>query len=358
MKILFFCGAAEPGNDGVGDYSRQLCAELVRLGHAVQLVALCDFHIHSVATEKQKSGNVDITAHRIPADVTKKDVFEITQNIVTSFEPDWISLQFVPYSFNPKGLPFWLPTSLKKLKGKHQWHFMMHELWLGIDKEASIPHQFIGKLQQYIVKTTISRIHPAVVTTQSQLYQLMLKCHSIEASILPIFSNIPLTAIKEEQINYLQIVLFGTIHVGAPLHDFFDDIVKMKQSFSKPIKVVFIGLNGPELNNVLPVLDHYRIVYEVMGKQSEEVISQVLVNSEFGISTTPYFQTEKSGIFAAYKEHNLKSISVAREWTPRIALQLHPHIIKYEKNNLNLTPTVGNAFNLNAIANEFVKLIS
>ena len=42
MKILFFCGSAEPGKDGVGDYTRRLCGELLRIGHETQILSLFD----------------------------------------------------------------------------------------------------------------------------------------------------------------------------------------------------------------------------------------------------------------------------------------------------------------------------
>ena len=44
MNILFICGSAEPGKDGVGDYTRRLCGELLRTGHRTRILALCDNH--------------------------------------------------------------------------------------------------------------------------------------------------------------------------------------------------------------------------------------------------------------------------------------------------------------------------
>jgi hypothetical protein len=48
---------------------------------------------------------------------------------------------------------------------------------------------------------------------------------------------------------------------------------------------------------IASVLDKHAISYEVLGIQSENVISQVLIDSDYGISTTPYFQTKKSGVY-------------------------------------------------------------
>jgi hypothetical protein len=360
MKIIFFSGSAEPGNDGVGDYSRRLCGELVRLGHEAQILSLCDFHTTTYKVQNQVVEKTEVKVNRIPASLSYNDRLKISQDILNDFQPEWISLQFVPYSFNPKGLPFWLPSFLNNLKGNYKWHIMFHELWLGIDKESSFKHKCIGKFQELIIKKIIANLKPKLINTQNDLYRFILENHNIDSAILPICSNIPVKGIENGEKQYIQFVLFGTIHKGAPLKDFVEDLVKNKDKLLKPVKFILIGSNGPELSDLVPVLDKYKIAYDVLGRQSENVISQVLIDSDFGISTTPFFQTEKSGIYAAYKEHHLNSICVSRKWTPTKKFNSTCPIIKYEKSKLNLTP--GDAeikvYDLNFIANQFINSIS
>jgi hypothetical protein len=358
MKILFICGSVEPGKDGVGDYTRRMCGELIRIGHEVRIVSLCDYQANSFLSEYQEIECTNVGVNRIPQATSKKQRLRWTQHILNDFEPQWISLQYVPYSFNPKGFPFWLPSFLKKLKGSHKWHIMFHELWLGIDIESSFKHKWIGKVQQWIVKELIHNISPHFVTTQNKLYQFFLQSHNVNAAVLPICGNIPLTAIKTKENEFTQIVLFGTIHPGAIFNDFIDDIVRFKSALWKPIKFVFIGKNGSELSTYIAILESKGIPNEVLGIQPEIVISQVLIDSDFGISTTPYFQTEKSGVFAAYKEHQINTICVSREWTPTKGQYSIPNIIRYEKNNLKLDPMTVPIFDLSCLANQFIKSIS
>lgn len=358
MKILFILGSVEPGKDGVGDYTRRLCGELIRTGHEVKILSLCDHQATSFSGEYQEIEGTKVGVNRIPLTTSKNQRLKWTQDVLSDFEPQWISLQYVPYSFNPKGLPFWLPSFLKKIRGNHKWHIMFHEVWLGIDVESSFKHKCIGKVQQLIVKKIIHNIKPHFVNTQNKLYQYFLQLHNINADILPICGNIPLTAIKTKENKFTQIVLFGTIHQGALFKEFIEDLVSFKSKLSKPIKFVFVGKNGSELLNYINVLESKDIPYEVMGIQSETVISQVLIDSDFGISTTPYFQTEKSGVFAAYKEHQINTISVSREWTPKKGQYIIPNIIKYEKNNLKLNTMTTQVFDLNGLANQFIKSIS
>jgi hypothetical protein len=358
MNILFICGSAEPGHDGVGDYTRRFCGELIRKGHKVRILSLCDHQVSSLIADHQVVEEATVLVNRIPISTSNKHRFIWSQDVLNEFQPDWISLQFVPYSFNPKGLPFWLPLFLKKLKGNHKWHIMFHELWLGIDNESSFRHKCIGKLQQLIVKKIVQNTKPYLMTTQNKLYQFFLQAQNIGADILPICGNIPMTATKNESNEYTQFVLFGTIHPGAPFKDFVEDLVVNSNSFNKPIKFIFIGNNGSELTTLKTILENYNICYEVLGRQSEIIISKVLINSDFGISTTPYFQTEKSGVYAAYREHQISTICVSRKWTPTKGHYNIPQIIKYNKNNLNLISTNPDVFDLNCLVDKFINSMS
>jgi hypothetical protein len=358
MKILFICGSAEYGKDGVGDYTRRFCGELIRKGHEVQIVSLCDQQVSSCTTDYQVVGGTTVVVNRIPVSTSNNSRFIYLQDILNEFQPVWISLQFVPYSFNPKGLPFWLPSFLKKLKGNNKWHIMFHELWLGIDIESSFRHKCIGKLQEVIVERIVHEIKPSFITTQNKLYQFFLQTHNINAEVFPIFGNIPLSGMREVTRDFTQFVLFGTIHPGAPFKDFVDDLIIVSSTFSKPIKFVFIGKNGDELSSYITILENFSICHEVLGIQSEKIISQVLINSDFGISTTPYFQTEKSGVYAAYREHQISTICVARKWTPKKGQYNIPQIIKYEKSNLNLIPKDFEVFDLHCAAKQFINSIS
>lgn len=358
MKILFICGSIEPGKDGVGDYTRRLSGELIRMGHNVQILSLCDSQVTSFSREFQEIEGTKVEVNRIllAGSISQRLIW--TQDCINYFKPEWISLQYVPYSFNPKGLPFWLPSFLKKLKGNQKWHIMVHELWVGIDSESSFRHKCIGKLQQLILKKIIQTTKTHFVNTQNKLYQFFLQSDNIFADILPICGNIPVTAVKNEANKFTQIVLFGTIHPGAPFNDFIADLEGYKSKLNKAIKFVFIGNNGSELSNYIKVLENNNIKYEVMGIQTESIISQALIDSDYGISTTPYLQTEKSGVFAAYKEHQINTICVSRNWTPTKGQYEILNIIKYEKNNLNLISLDCIAFSLNSLANQFIKSIS
>ena len=359
MKILFLCGSAEPGKDGVGDYTRRLCGELIRRGHQAQILSLCDKHSDAFVSQIQIIEKTEVLVSRIPTKATYSQRLSYTQEIVQEFTPHWISLQFVPYSFNPKGLPFWLPSFLKNIKGEHKWHVMFHELWVGIEKGVSLKYECIGFLQKILIRLIEKRIKPNVIHTQSKIYKDYLRLIRIEANYLPLFGNIPVSAIKNSSSNQVVFVVFATIHDNAPFEDFIIDLKNFKELNFKDLKFIFIGRHGDELSTWSKVLDFHNIYYDLLGPNEADKISQVLMDANYGISTTPFKISDKSGVVAAMREHNLHIICVAKPWVDKKDTSISfDDIIQYRKgiNSLIQFSDVAN-YSLISSCSDFLKLI-
>lgn len=122
MKLLFLCGSLEAGKDGVGDYTRRLGVELVNQGHQVQLVALHD----NVTLESFEQIIVDsdlkIDVVRFSSLLTWRSRIDKLERLLNIFRPDWISLQYVPYSYQKKGIAYELAENLKSLSRGWKWH--------------------------------------------------------------------------------------------------------------------------------------------------------------------------------------------------------------------------------------------
>ncbi len=341
MKIIFICGSLGKGRDGVGDYSRRLAGELIRQGHDVSLLALRDKSTAVIKKEVQESEGIYIPVLRIPNDVKQKIRFAVCKQYVTDFNPEWLSLQYVSFSFQKKGLPFSLANQLFELGKGKKWHIMFHELWVGMDDEAPIKHKIWGSLQKYLARKIIKILKPTIVHTQSILYQYQLKKMGCKALHLPLFGNIQVienkvsTVDKDE--NSLDFIVFGTIHPQAPVNEFILELMTYGESNKSKIKLNFIGRCGDELNNWITVCEEHKVEVEVFGEQNSDAISNVLSNSDWGISTTPWRQIEKSGTVAAMLEHGLNVVCVARSWTPKedIPSNTIKGIVNYKINTLD-----------------------
>ncbi|QIL75338.1 glycosyltransferase family 4 protein [Hymenobacter sp. HDW8] len=117
MNIVFLCGALEPGRDGVGDYSRKLAGALVEKGHQVALAALKDGHVPAVTEGIQLSDEVEVPVLRVPASWPAAQRFSRAKEWIGRINPEWVSVQFVPYAFQAKGLPYAFAQDLKSLGG-------------------------------------------------------------------------------------------------------------------------------------------------------------------------------------------------------------------------------------------------
>jgi hypothetical protein len=320
MKILFLCGSAEPGKDGVGDYTRRLCGELNRTGHEAQIMSLCDKEATCFITEIQMIEETAVTVRRIPIASSIIQRLAWAQEILREEVPDWISLQYVPYSFDRKGVPFWLPDFLKKLRGAHQWQIMFHELWIGMDIHASFKSRFFGFLQQKIVLKVLKNLEGTVINTQTNLYQQKIENLGYAAKLLPLFSNISNSnlidalSVKENS-NEIRFALFGGIHFGAPVQLFIKALkLELKKRKLDLVKFIFIGNCGDAMEEWTSILDIEKIEYDVSGYCTDQEISKLLLSCDYGISTTPYLLVQKSGSIAALLEHKLPVLCVARKW--------------------------------------------
>jgi hypothetical protein len=326
MKFLFICGSLEPGRDGVGDYVQHLSVELIRQGHEVTAVAINDRHIKEEFKGEQVFSGQNINVFRLPSILPEKQRYLKTKACREELKPDWISLQFVPYSFHNKGLPYQL-NKLMKLIGKDQrWHIMFHELWLGFSINSPLKDRIIGFLQRKIISSFVRFLKPELITTSNLLYRKLLENNHITTMILPLFSNIPVAPKDEaytkgifdrlgldpaKRNEWLLFGIFGNIYPDSSLDNAIAEQLEIHGHSN--FKMAFVGvgnLNAYGMNEFkrLESLFGHRMKFIHLGVQSQDKISNVLQVLDYGISCTPSEHIGKSGVFATMKLHGLKVI--------------------------------------------------
>jgi hypothetical protein len=340
LKVVFLCGSLEPGKDGVGDYSMRLATEMIKLNFTVALIALNDQHINGKVFEtKQFENNLEIPQLRLPSEWSTGKRFEYAKDWISRFNPDWISLQFVIFSFHPKGLPFGLSKQLLLLARGKRWHIMFHELWLGMDINATRKNRLWGWLQKNIIKKVLVDIKPALIHTQSRFYQVQLTKMSFDAGYLPLFGNIPnqypdnsdksLSHINSS--NKIRLVHFATVHAGAPIDEFAKEVARYSNEMDIQISLTFIGRSGPEQNKWIESFESQNLFAESLGELAPASISELLSSSTMGISSTPIILAEKSGSIAAMLEHGLPVLCIAYPWLAPKGLNIEtlPGVFQY-----------------------------
>jgi hypothetical protein len=338
MKIVFLCGSLEPGCDGVGDYTRRLAGELTREGHTVSLLALYDNRISADFGEIQENEGTGIHILRIPVKISDLQRFSIAKSFIGSENPEWISLQFVLFAYHNKGLPFGLPRRLQDLGKGRKWHIMFHELWVGMHKGASLSLKIWGAMQQLLILGMIKKLAPKVIHTQTEVYCKLLNSFKVEASILSLFGNIPVKECSKEvrDPKKLTFVIFGSIHPNAPVEEFTSELAGFSEKNSLKVKLVLVGRNGHEKLRWKNAWKAKGFDVESYDPASVDLISRILQNADFGITTTSLALTAKSGSVAAMLEHKTPVICVSKEWKLRKKIEIVslPSVLEYKETQL------------------------
>ena len=360
MKIIFICGSVEQGRDGVGDYTRRLCATLYKLGYSAGIIAINDSSIAKPEAVTQKEDDINVEVYRLPSTLARKERYKLAQEWIEEKNPKWLSLQFVPYSFSEKGIPFSLASELKGLGKGRNWHIMFHELWIGMDDSSSIKEKIIGLLQRLIIKSMVFQLKPITIHTQTHIYKHHLKDLGYQSSLLPLFSNIPVyKEHKNSEKDDITFVIFGGIHANAPIKKFIKEASEYFSKIGKTISLITIGRNGKELDNWIHIWNSSGLSTKQMGEQSKEVISTTLSNADYGICTTPLVLSEKSGSVAAMHLHNLPVICVARNWNTGVQISKKEiSVMNYQEGNFhNMIVNANTIHKVDNSANKIAKLL-
>lgn len=336
MRIAFITAGLEPGRDGVGDYTRRLAGELIRLGHACTLLGLNDGQIPGPWSGQQEMEGTPVSAQRLPRNMPWSDRVTRARRCLMEFKPDWVSLQFVPFGFQPKGICFGLGRKLGTVNPGAPWHVMFHELWLGLEARSPVKLRAWGALQRWMVRELVAHLNPALVHTQAEPYRKALKQLEIEAALLPLFGNIPFVEGQgwsglleplvakatgtSRQRNELHLAgVFGAVHPEWDAGDAVNTVLPLVQRHGKRLILVFCGKNNltPEALARLRSGLGDRADIVVAGERTHLEISKILQTFDLGLATTPRQLIQKSGSVAAMLEHGLPVLVLRDDWQLR-----------------------------------------
>ena len=324
MKIIFICSSLEPRCDGVGDYVRRLAGELIRQGHDAAAVAINDHQLKEPLKGTQTSGEVDLQILRLPAQMDSSERFRRASEWIGDLNPDWLSLQFVPFSFNQKGLTFGLGKKLKELGNQRNWHIMFHELWVVTDYTASFKHIFLGNIQKRLIKSLIVKLRPAVIHTQTGLYKRHLKMIGFHSKHLSLFSNIPVaheffSKLKNTDLNYsaVSLVIFGSIYPNSLFKELASQAAEYKKENAVEMILNVIGRINEKHKQLAEIWTAAGLKINLLGEQTEASVSSIFSQQTIGIAFTPLPMIEKSGSATAMREHGLPVICISNPWYPK-----------------------------------------
>ncbi len=296
-RIAFLCGCAEPGKDGVGDYTALLAAECERRGHATLRVALNDPFL---AGAEVGEGTLRLGVKM------KWDVrIEQAREAVERFGADAVSLQWVPYSFHPKGVPRGIENGLARIVGGRLAQVMCHEVWIGAEIGASVGHRVAGAAQRAVMRRVFRALKPGCVHTSNATYAALLRQAGIDVEVMPLFGSIPVTAAAAARDpGVVKFGMFGLLHPVWPP----EPLLGRLRGLGRRVEIAHMGRMGDGETLWREMERQDGLVFKRHGEQPADVVSQFLMEMDFGIATTPLALFGKSATAAAMLEHGLPVI--------------------------------------------------
>lgn len=381
MNICFMSGEARLGAGGVADYTRLMAQKCQQMGHKTFIIGINDQIIENTCEE-----SVDgILLLHISKQISWSMRWLIANEFKTKNNVDWISLQFVPYAFDQKGL---FKEFLKGIKGfvcGTNCHIIFHEIWIGEYPNAKLKERLIGKLQKRMLLKLIDYTKPKVVNYTNAGAKIRLESNGVKCSYLPIFSNIPVikktdkswiikTLVESNKSvtsrmldGFIFYGLFGTLHDGWPARQLLERLRMYTSAQGKSPALLHAGFLPKNKNRWKEIKKKYTGDWFVhsFGELPKSEISNYLHGINFGLTSTPWDLIGKSGTIAAMIEHGIPVIVnsmggskgaplIVQEKFRSLIIKADEHLLLNLKKYKNMEPVTDN---IDKISEKFIAML-
>ena len=320
MKITFLCSLLEAGKGGVGDYTFALGGVLQDVGCSCNFVAVNDPFVTCLVKDTRSR------SLRLPMASSWSRRAQALGTYLKSEPPDYLSLQFVPFGFQKRGIVRQFCRFIAPELAVYPVHFMFHELWLGLKPGLHWKHRLLGQVQKYWILSAFRAIQPRVVHTTNGLYHDALERAGVSSAVLPLFGNIPplsdppelqeiASLVKGERSSRWIVAMAFAIPVEWNPIPWFDALCAAAEEARKRILVVSVGRQGRGQRVWHQITRRYgdRIYFSDLGICSEARISACLQQADFGLALTPFDILGKSGAAVCMVEHGLPLLVARNE---------------------------------------------
>ncbi len=316
MRIAFITGELEPNCNGVGDYTRRLAAACAVLGHPTCLLSLAERSVQEPMEESQSCDGIALPVLRMGLEAWRQNRGQRARDWLHAFRPDWVSLQFVPYSFHPRGFFGPVVAQLAETLGGLRRHVFFHEIWIGSYVGAPLKERLFGWWQRIAMRRLLRVLRPCVIHTSNEYYCEALSELEQKVGILTMFGCVPAIAESEPGPDALTgaVVhdalvcgMFGSLHPDWAVEPLLGDFVKLAASLGRPAALVSVGALGPGEAMFDRLAEHWRsqIAFVKFGRCETAQIARIFRRFDFGVTSVPWNILGKSSSVAALREHGL-----------------------------------------------------
>jgi hypothetical protein len=346
MTLALLCGSLEAGADGVGDYSRRLAAACTELGVTTSVVALHDRHVSSPRLEQQSADGCCINTLRLPVSLSWRHRSRLLAEQLRQWECSAISLQFVPYAFDRRGLPLGLLTLLGHLEivPDLRVHLMFHEIWIGISSSSDRRSRLIGHLQRRLVQAIHTTLCPAAVHVTNSTYACCLRRAGMEAVRLPLFSTLelPPTPPPVGPASTFSACVFGRIPPPWDPDPALEVVVAEAARRQQAPRLLLVGrpwIDDPWFERLQQRWPQLQIVRHGIEPDSHK-LCELIRSCQLGLATVPWGLIEKSSAVSVFLSLDLPVLvsrngwSLSRRWRGQDDPDLPDHSNLYRLSSL------------------------
>jgi hypothetical protein len=329
MTLVLIGGCLEPGADGVGDYCRRLAAACVRLGVPTCLLALNDHCIQTTLRTDQVCEGIALPALRLPATLPWAERCRITREQLQLWGCTAISLQFVPYAFEPRGLPLNLIAVMRSILRDYpdlRVHLMLHEIWIGIATASNLRSRAIGRLQRHLLLRLWRTMRPCQVHTTNTTYACCLSQVGITADRLPLFNGLAgdgspaLPArVPAEQGHWYSACIFGRIPPPWNPDPALAALVEESQRQHRRPRLLLVGRHWVPDQWFTQLQERWpQLVIDRHGTEpSPQKLCELIASCQLGLATVPWGLVEKSSAVAAFLSLGVPVLASREDWQLR-----------------------------------------
>jgi hypothetical protein len=341
MRIAFLCGGL--GLGGVADYTRLLAGALKAHGIESLIIGLADREASAIL----RDATAEAPRLALPAALSWRERAAEAKAALDAFAPDWVSLQFVPFAYNIKGVVWREARWIESLMAGRRAHVMLHELWVEpLPRPVPLRRRVLRAAQRAAILRLLKSIRPEVLHTSNAVYLDLLASAGFQASLLPLFGNVPIEPRPDRAWLDAALTAGGHDLARRPLlFGFFGGVDPEwdgSELFARLAAALrCIGRTGVVLSagaaSGMPerlrrwAAGHPALGTLALGTQPSERISAYLQALDFGLTSYPYALTGKSSSVMAMLEHGLPVIVAwgdLRPDLPAMELQQSSQVVR------------------------------
>ncbi len=295
-----------PGTNGLSDHVDQIVA------------ALADQDIPSIDT-------IGVTRTAKEVDICRGIVMQGDSRGLNQLLDRYVTpgctlvVHYVCYGYQRQGCPFSLIRSLRDLRSLREFRMVsvFHELYASGPPWTST--FYVAPFQRFLFRSLAGLSDEVVTSTPA--YKRTLELQGRSTGMHPVVSNIgePLRPCELTQ-RANRAVVFGLPHSRRPLLESRRLVPTLEKLAVDEVFEIGDPCDGPPANIG-------RVRWYQCGNLSGEKVSELFLQSRFGLLYYPRHLLSKSGVFAAYASHRVVPILLAQPGSPVEELKPQTHYL-------------------------------